>query len=133
MTDKVIEFPKHKVVRDVPGSVLEERARRADQKMADAIVEELTAIIITELDNYHVEIEEESFTKDLVLMVDALRAAVYRQFGFEHHLHPFIEKNIKIISKKDAKAMEEMDEEQILNLIEDMMKSKEKLDKEDSE
>ena len=29
--------------------------------------------------------------------------------------------------------MENMDEEQILNLIEDMMKSKEKLDKEDSE
>ena len=45
----------------------------------------------------------------------------------------FIEKNIKIISKKDAKAMENMDEEQILNLIEDMMKSKEKLDKEDGE
>ena len=133
MTDKVIEFPKHKVVRDVPGAVLEERARRADQKMADAIVEELTAIMLTELDNYHVEIEEESFTKDLVLVVDALRATVYRQFGFEHHLHPFIEKNIKIISRKDAEEMQDMTEEQILNMIEDMMNSKGKLDKEDSE
>ena len=66
-----------------------------------------------------------SFTKDLVLVVDALRASVYRQFGFEHHLHPFIEKNIKIISKKDAKAMEDMNEDQILDMIESMMKSKE--------
>jgi hypothetical protein len=129
MTDKVIEFPKHKVVRDVPGEVMEERARRADQKMADAIVEEITGIILTELDNYHVEIEEESFAKDMVLVVDALRATVYRQFGFEHHLHPFIEKNIKIISKADAKAMEDMNEEQILNMIEDMMNSKEQVDK----
>ena len=72
------------------------------------------------------------FRSDLVLVVDALRAAVYRQFGFEHHLHPFIEKNIKIISKKDAKAIEDMNEEQILNLIESMMKSKE-VDSDDKE
>jgi hypothetical protein len=125
MTEKVIEFPKHKVVRDLPGNVMEERQRRADQKMADSIVEELTGIIITELDNYNVNIEDESFTKDLVLTVDALRATVYRQFGFEHHLHPYIEKNIKIISKKDAEAMEDMTEEQIQNMIMEMMKSKE--------
>ena len=125
MTEKVIEFPKHKVVRDLPGNVMEERQRRADQKMADSIVEELTSIIITELDNYNVNIEDESFTKDLVLTVDALRATVYRQFGFEHHLHPYIEKNIKIISKKDAEAMEDMTEEQIQNMIMEMMKSKE--------
>jgi hypothetical protein len=129
MTDKVIQFPKHKVVRDVPGAVMEERARRADQKMADAIVEEITGIVLTELDNYHVDVEEESFAKDLVLVVDALRATVYRQFGFEHHLHPFIEKNIKIISKADAEKMEDMNEEQILNMIEDMMNSKEQVDK----
>ena len=124
MTEKVIEFPKHKVVRDLPGNVMEERQRRADQKMADSIVEELTGIIITELDNYNVNIENESFTKDLVLTVDALRATVYRQFGFEHHLHPYIEKNIKIISKKDAEAMKDMTEEQIQNMITEMMKTK---------
>jgi hypothetical protein len=133
MTDKVIEFPKHKVVRDVPGEVLEERARRADMKMADAIVSDITSIIITELDNYYVSVEEESFAKDLVLVVDALRATVYRQFGFEHHLHPFIEKNITIISKADAKAMEDMNEEQIQKMIEDMLASKEELDKEGEE
>ena len=125
MTEKVIEFPKHKVVRDLPGDVIEERNRRADQKMADSIIQELTAIIITELDNYNVNIEDESFTKDLVLTVDALRATVYRQFGFEHHLHPYIEKNIKIISKKDAEAIEDMTEEQIQSMITEMMKSKE--------
>ena len=125
MTDKVIEFPKHKVVRDIPGDVIEERNRRADQKMADSIVTELTAIILTEMDNYNIDIEEEMFAKDLILTVDALRATVYRQFGFEHHLHPYIEKNIKIISRKDAKAMENMTEEQIESMIMEMMKSKE--------
>ena len=130
MTDKVIEFPKHKVVRDIPGDVIEERNRRADQKMADSIVSELTAIILTEMDNYNLDIEEELFTKDLVLTVDALRATIYRQFGFEHHLHPYIEKNIKIISKKDAEAMEDMTEEHIEHMITNLIKAKE-LDKDE--
>ena len=130
MNDKVIEFPKHKVVRDIPGDVIEERNRRADQKMADSIVSELTAIILTEMDNYNLDIEEELFTKDLVLTVDALRATIYRQFGFEHHLHPYIEKNIKIISKKDAEAMEDMTEEQIEHMITNLIKAKE-LDKDE--
>lgn len=133
MTEKVIEFPKHKVVRDVPGQVLEERQKRADQKMADAMVEEITAMIITELDNYYVNIEDESFTKDLVLLVDALRATIYRQFGFEHHLHPYIEKNVKLISKKQAEAMEDMSSEQIKAMIEEMLKNKETVDNGDSE
>ena len=133
MTEKVIEFPKHKVVRDVPGQVIEERNRRADLKMADAMVTEITSMIITELDNYYVNIEDESFTKDLVLLVDALRATIYRQFGFEHHLHPYIENNVKLISKKDAEAMEDMSSDQIKAMIEEMLKNKETVDNGDSE
>lgn len=129
MVDKVIEFPKHKVVRDVPGEVLEERARRADKKMADAIVEELTSIIITELDNYHVEVEEKSFAKDIVLVVDALRATVYRQFGFEHHLHEFIEKNISIIAKEEMADWENMTDEQWQEKLKEYVEKKERLDK----
>ena len=128
MTEKVIEFPKHKVVRDIPGDVIEERNRRADQKMADNIVTEVSAMIISELDNFLINVEDESFTKDLVLLVEALRATVYRQVGFEHYLHPYIEKNINIISKKDAEAIENMTEEQIQKMILEMVKTKE-LDK----
>ena len=131
MTDKVIEFPKHKVVRDVPGDVIEERNRRADQKMADSIVTEVSAMIISELDNYFVNVDDESFTKDLVLLVETLRATVYRQFGFEHYLHPYIEKNVNLISKKDAEEIRNMNEEQIQNMILEMMKDK--VDKNDSE
>ena len=42
--DKVIEFPKHKVVREVPDTIKEERNQRAQQKMADTIVDEITGL-----------------------------------------------------------------------------------------
>lgn len=94
--DKVIEFPKHKVVRDVPGEVLEERNRKADMKMADALVDDLAGIIVTELDNFDIDIENKTFSKDFIVVVDALKAAIYRTFGLEHRFHEFTDKNISV-------------------------------------
>lgn len=130
MTEKVIEFPKHKVVRDVPGEVIEERNRRADQKMADAMVDEITGMMITELDNYYVEVEDKQFTKDLVLVVDALRAAVYRSFGIDHHLHAFIDNNVKLIEGGEGMTKEEL-KEKIEKVMSELSAAKDELDTEE--
>lgn len=130
MTEKVIEFPKHKVVRDVPGEVLEERNRRADQKMADTIVDEITGMVITELDNYYVEIENKQFTKDFVLVLDALKAAVYRSFGLPHHLHDFIDDNVKLIEGKEGMTKEEL-KEKIESVMAELTAAKDDLDSEE--
>lgn len=130
MSDKVIEFPKHKVVRDVPGEIIEERNRRAEQKAADAIVDEVVNVVITELDNYYVEVTDKSFAKDFVLVIDALKAAVYRQFGFDHPLHSFIEKNVSLVEAD----IEGLSKEEIQSKIDEVMggliKAKENLNKE---
>ena len=130
MTDKVIEFPKHKVVRDVPGEVIEERNRRADQKMADTIVDEITGMVITELDNYYVEIENKQFTKDFVLVLDALKAAVYRSFGLPHHLHDFIDDNVKLIEGREGMTREEL-KEKIEAVMAELSAAKDDLDSEE--
>ena len=134
MTDekKVIEFPKHKVVRDVPGEVIEERNRRADKKIADTIVDELTGIMITELDNYYVEIQDKQFTKDFVLVVDALKAAIYRQFDIDHHLHPFIDDNVKLIDGSGEMTKEEL-QAKINDIMADLLQAKLELDEEGEE
>lgn len=130
MTEKVIEFPKHKVVRDVPGEVIEERNRRADQKMADSIVDEISGYMITELDNYYVEVADKQFTKDFILVVDSLKAAVYRSFGLEHHLHPFIDDNVKLIEGKEGMTKEEI-REKIETVIAELSAAKDDLDTEE--
>jgi len=128
MTDKVIEFPKHKVVRDIPGEVLEERARRADQKLADTIVDELTGIMITELDNYYVDVQDKQFSRDFILVIDSLKAAVYRSFGFDHHLHPFIDDNVKLIEGNTNEMTKEELQAKINEIMEDLTKAKAELD-----
>ena len=130
MTEKVIEFPKHKVVRDVPGDVIEERNRRADQKMADSIVDEITGMIITELDNYYVEIENKQFSKDFILVLDSLKAAVYRSFGLDHHLHDFIDDNVTLIEGKEGMTKEEI-KEKIETVMAELAAAKDSLDTEE--
>jgi len=133
MTDKVIEFPKSKVVREIPEEVHRSRQAKADLKLADTIVDEITGLIVTELDNYYVDVQSKNFSKDFVLVLDALKACVYRQFGIDHHLHEFIDKNITIIEGN----MDEMSKEEIKEKIEAVMAelaaSKEMLDNDGEE
>lgn len=131
MTDKVIEFPKHKVVRDVPGEVIEERNRKADQKVADSIVDEMASIIATELDNYNLEVTDKSFAKDFILVVDAIKAAVYRQFGLDHHFHPFTDENVSIIDAEFGNLSKEQIQDRIDAVMADLIATKEKLDNEE--
>lgn len=133
MTDKVIEFPKSKVVREVPKEVHEERNRRADQKMADSIVDEITGLVITEMDNYYVEVENKTFAKDLVLVADAIKATVYRSFGLDHHLHSFIDNNVKLI-EGDLNAMSKEEiKEKIEKIMGELSEAKESLDSDEDE
>lgn len=128
MSDKVIEFPKHKVVRDVPGEVIEERNRKADQKMADALVDDMAGLIATELDNFDIDVQSKGFAKDFIVVVDALKAAIYRQFGLEHHFHDFTDKNISIIDADFGSLTKEQIQDKIDAVMADLVATKEKLD-----
>ena len=106
----IVEFPKNKVVRDVTEEQLKERTLRHNEKLADTIVEEITGMMIAELDNFLIDVQDKKLSKDLVLVVDSLKAAVYRHLGLEHHLHDFIDKNVKLIDGASKMSKEELQE-----------------------
>ena len=128
MTDKVIEFPKHKVVRDVPVDVIEERNRKADQKMADALVDDLSGILLTELDNFDLDIQNKTFSKDFIVVVDAIRAAIYRSFGIDHRFHEFTDKNISVFDADFGNIPRDQIQEKIDAFMADLIATKEQVD-----
>ena len=134
MNDKVIEFPKHKVVRDVPVDVIEERNRKADQKMADALVEDMAGILVTELDNFDIDVQSKTFAKDFIVVVDAIKAAIFRQFGLDHPFHAFTDKNISIIDADFGTTLtKEEIQEKLDEVMADLVATKERLDSEAEE
>ena len=133
MTDKVIEFPKHKVVRDVPVNVIEERNRKADQKMADALVDDMAGILVTELDNFDVDVQSKTFAKDFIVVVDALKSAIFRQFGLDHPFHKFTDKNISIVDADFGTLTKEEIQDKLDEVMADLVATKERLDSEAEE
>ena len=133
MTHKVIEFPKNKVVREVPEEIHLERQAKADMKQADAIVDEIAGIMLTELDNYYVDINQKQFAKDIILVVDALKAAVYRSYGIDHHLHAFIDDNVKLIEGDLESLSKEEIKEKIEKIMVELSEAKEKIDSDEEE
>ena len=133
MTDKVIEFPKHKVVRDVPDEVFVERNRKADQKVADAMVEEISGFMLTELDNYDVEVENPVFVKDFIVVVDALKSTIYRSFGIDHPFQNFVDKNVSVYDADFGSLSKEEIQDKIDHIMADLLAAKEQLDNEAEE
>ena len=112
---KVVEFPKHKIVREAPvnNELLEKAQLRSLQNHADAIIEDLVDNIASELENEGIDIDNSQFLKDFSLTVDSLRATVYRNFGLDHPLHSFIDDNIRMIDRKTGELLEVTEEETI--------------------
>ncbi len=133
MTHKVIEFPKSKVVREVPEEIHLERQAKADMKQADTIVDEVAGLMITELDNYYVDVTNKQFAKDIILVVDALKAAVYRSYGIDHHLHPFIDDNVKLIEGDIDSLSKEEIKEKIEKIMLELSEAKDKIDNDSEE
>lgn len=104
MTENVVEFPKSRIVREYAGitqndetiGLVKERSRL---NYAETIADELVEALLMEMENLGVDTTPDPFLKDFSMTVDALRATIYRSFNVPHHLHDFIDKNVKMINK----------------------------------
>ena len=103
--NKVVDFPKHKIVREVPVDI--EEVTKAKEKgllnFADGIVDDMIGNIYSELDNYGLDTEGENFDKDFSFAMDGLRACVFRALGMKHHLHEFLDTNVTMKKLSDIR------------------------------
>jgi hypothetical protein len=110
--NKILEFPKSKIVRDVPFDD-EEIARAKEknrQKYADELVEDIQAGLLAELENCGINVEGDGFLKDYIYLSDILKATIYRNFGLEHQSHKFIDDHVKVATVPEGTTPEEVAE-----------------------
>jgi transcriptional regulator NrdR family protein len=100
MTNNVVEFPSHRIIREASSIPMQEVLRENSmRKMADTITDDLIGNIVEDLENSGIDVDRAEFLKDFSLVADSLRASIYRQFEVEHNLHSFIDTNIKMVSR----------------------------------
>ena len=112
--NKILSFPKSKIVREVPQSTgaVEEIKTKGITKYADAVSEDLSTALLMDLSNYGINMDSEQAEKDFVFLSSVLRAVVYRGVGLEHALHKFIDQAVTINKISDEESEEiDVDEE----------------------
>lgn len=108
---KVIQFPEHRIVREATHNI--EELKKAKEKsiinFAEGLINDLTFIIYTEMENNGVETDGEKFETDYSFMVDSLRSCIYRTLGINHSLHDFIDTSVQMrpFDKKKGRLVED--------------------------
>lgn len=123
-SNNVVEFPKHKIVRDASLNTEEAQALKAKrlELFADTLTEEITENILMDLANSDIDVENDIFTKDFHFLVGVLAAVVYRAMNLDHELHDFIDQRVRIVSKEDIKLNTGMDNIDFNKLVEELDK-----------
>ena len=107
MTDNVniLEFPKDKIVRERLPDIEEinKLKEKGLQKFADAVISDIVDNIQDCLDNYGIDVEDESFIKDFNFTNMILSASIYRSLNIEHPMHEYIDKNVQLIENTEKK------------------------------
>jgi molecular chaperone GrpE (heat shock protein) len=107
MTENIVEFPRHRIVREYAGvEYIEQVKEKSKQNFAESVADDLISALLDEIDNMGIDTTSDSFMKDFSMTVDSLRATVYRTFDVEHHLHSFIDKNVKMINRETGEQID---------------------------
>lgn len=106
--NKILSFPKSKIVREVPQdrSAVEEIKTKGITKYADAVSEDLGGALLMDLTNYGMNMDTDQSEKDFVFLSSVLRAVIYRGVGLEHPLHKFIDQAVTINKVSDEDVSE---------------------------
>lgn len=105
----ILNFPENKVVRIQPvySDIIEKAQIKGLTNWSETVVEELAAVLFTEMASSGIETNGDAFRKDFSLVIDSLRATIYRTNKLEHHLHDFIDNSVTLTT--DVDELDEMD------------------------
>lgn len=107
MTENIVEFPRHRIVREHAGiEYIEQVKEKSKQTYAESVTDDLIGALLEEIENIGVDTTTDEFMKDFSMTVDSLRATIYRSFDVPHHLHDFIDKNVKMIHRETGEPID---------------------------
>lgn len=100
---EILQFPKNKIIREIPvdNEKLEKTKQKSVTNFAENILNEIAHEVAMELDNAGIDTQSEQFLKDYMIVVDFLRATIYRQMDIKHHLHEVMDTSVKTEKLED--------------------------------
>lgn len=110
-SNNVVEFPKHKIVRDnsIDAEAVAKKKQKGLEAFADNLTQEITENMLMDFDNSGINIESDTFTKDFHFLVGILTATIYRTMDLKHDLQDFIDDRVRIVKDEEYDILKSVD------------------------
>ena len=111
--DKVIPFPKNRIVnqrsreldeqrRKMSNKVAKEIEKQQTKQFVETSVDDMSMNLLRQFYDMSVKTDKHTFTKDLALLVDVMRGLMYRDFGVKHPAQSLSDKMVTLKVNKDG-------------------------------
>tara|TARA_B100001113_G_scaffold338051_1_gene319853 strand:+ start:2780 stop:3280 length:501 start_codon:yes stop_codon:yes gene_type:complete len=109
---KIIQFPTNKIVRvnttpltehqKVQNRLNEQIKKVQTKQYIEHQVDDIVMNLINSFLDMAIKTDKITFTKDLAMVVDAMRGLIYRDFGMRHTSHSLIDKIVDVKTMKNG-------------------------------
>ena len=111
--DKIIPFPKNRIVNQRSRELDEQRRKMGDKvakeiekqqtkQFVETSVDDMSMNLLRQFYDMSVKTDKHSFTKDLALLVDMMRGLMYRDFGVKHPAQSLSDKMVTLKVNRDG-------------------------------
>ena len=111
--DKIIPFPKNRIVnqrsreldeqrRKMGNKVAKEIEKQQTKQFVETSVDDMSMNLLRQFYDMSVKTDKHSFTKDLALLVDIMRGLMYRDFGIKHPAQKLSDKMVTLKVNRDG-------------------------------
>lgn len=111
--DKIIPFPKNRIVNQRSRELDEQRRKMGDKvakeiekqqtkQFVETSVDDMSMNLLRQFYDMSVKTDKHTFTKDLALLVDMMRGLMYRDFGVKHPAQSLSDKMVTLKVNRDG-------------------------------
>ena len=107
--DNVIQFPTNKIVRNTStenqqaqNKINEQLKQKQTKQFIEHQVDDIVMNLINSFLDLAIKTDKITFTKDLAMVVEAMRGLIYRDFGMRHTSHTLIDKIVDVKQMKNG-------------------------------
>lgn len=111
MTNNIVQFPKSAIIRDTTAhniERLEAVKERGVQNFAEVLISEISEDIMMGIGSCGIDIENEVFMKDFLVLHAVLQGLIYRSLELKHDMQKYIDETATVITV-DPNAPEELE------------------------
>ena len=111
--DKIIPFPKNRIVNQRSRELDEQRRKMGDKvakeiekqqtkQFVETSVDDMSMNLLRQFYDMSIKTDKHTFTKDLALLVDMMRGLMYRDFGVKHPAQSLSDKMVTLKVNRDG-------------------------------